>query len=296
MKRASPVFQFDGWIQKRRSPPGAVRLDCGIVPLGMLEANSLKVWLVRLNHSATQVPQWRDALSIGELEKADRFHFESHRLHYVASHFALRTVLGQCLGVSPGTVRFAVRSEPELAASAPLKGASGKPTLESSHGSNLRFNLSHTEGAALIAVAEGVELGIDIESQRPIDDLAGVARSVMSQEEFVGWERRDPEERLTAFYRLWTRKEAYIKATGLGLSASLQQITVPVSSGILLQSTRVEDSAGKGVWSVRDIEVPSGYFASLSSEGYVVPKIEFIDIDSDHKGRPESSLLYGSFH
>jgi 4'-phosphopantetheinyl transferase len=262
----------------------------------MLEANSLKVWLVRLNHNATQVPQWRAALSIRELERADRFHFENHRREYVASHFALRSVLGECLGISPATVRFAVRSEPELAASALARSASGKPVLEVSHGSNLRFNLSHTDGAALIAVAEGVELGIDIESQRPIEDLAEIANSVMSPEEFVGWKRLDPEERLTAFYRLWTRKEAYIKATGFGLSASLQQITVPISPGILLQSRRVEDGAGKGVWSVRDVEVPTGYFASLSCEGCEVPKIEVIDIDSDHKGRPENSLAYSSFH
>jgi len=147
---------------------------------------------------------------------------------------------------------------------------------------DLRFNLSHTRGAALIGVAAGRELGIDIEWQRPMEDLEGMARAVMSREELGQWLVLPPDDQTPAFYHLWTRKEAYLKAIGLGLYRSLQDVTVPVSARQLdPHSGRgglVRDSAGSGIWAIADIAAGDGYSASICCEGASVPALTVEDL------------------
>jgi 4'-phosphopantetheinyl transferase len=163
-----------------------------------------------------------------------------------------------------------------------------KPALIPSLGStgersNLRFNLSHTLGAALIGVALGRELGIDIERQRPLDDLDTMARSVMSAVELAQWQILEPGDRSRAFYHVWTRKESYLKAIGLGLYHSLQEVTVPVSVNSLDSSSGdfgiVQDRTREDIWSVTDIPVPEVYSASICCEGAEMPAIVVRELD-----------------
>jgi 4'-phosphopantetheinyl transferase len=146
----------------------------------------------------------------------------------------------------------------------------------------LRFNLSHTRGAALIGVAAGPELGIDIEWQRPMEDLDDMARAVMSPEELEQWLALPPDDRTPAFYHLWTRKEAYLKAIGLGLYRSLQEVTVPVSARQLDPLSTggglVRDSAGTGVWTIADLATGDGYSASICCEGASIPALTVADL------------------
>lgn len=168
-----------------------------------------------------------------------------------------------------------------------------KPALMTASGQlnrpDLRFNLSHTRGAALIGIGVGLELGIDIEWHRPMNDLDALARSVMSDTEMEQWLILKPEDRTRAFYHLWTRKEAYLKAIGLGLYRDLQEVTVPVSPDCLDDVPGrvylVRDRAGKGRWNVRDIQVPEGYSASLCCEGEKTPRIVVQELDLDDIAR-----------
>jgi 4'-phosphopantetheinyl transferase len=187
----------------------------------------------------------------------------------------LRTVLGRCLGISPEKVRFIAT------------GASGaKPSLEAGQSnSDFRFNLSHTAGAALIGVAIGREIGIDVEWHRPMEDLHGMARSVMSEEELRQWSVLSVPDQTPAFYHLWTRKEAYLKAIGLGLYRSLQDVTVPVSAdplGALPEgSSIVRDRSGTGLWRVGDVPAAEGYSASVCWEGDGVAALVMRDLVRD---------------
>jgi 4'-phosphopantetheinyl transferase len=150
---------------------------------------------------------------------------------------------------------------------------------------DLRFNLSHTSGAALIGVGVGPELGVDIEWQRPMDDLNAIARCIMSAEELTLWQTLAPGDRPRVFYQVWTRKESYLKAIGLGLYRDPREVTVPVSADLLLLSTRqsgiVRDRDQNGVWRVADIAASEGYSASICCEGEGMPEIIIREFEFD---------------
>ena len=139
---------------------------------------------------------------------------------------------------------------------------------------------------ALIGIAAGREVGADVEQKRPMEDLYGMARSVMSEGELQDWERLAPESRLDAFYRVWTRKEAYLKAIGLGLFRNLQEVTVPMAmsagDGDGDGAWRVRDSGRHAVWTVRDIGVWDGYSAAVCWEG--ADRVRVITHDFDLMG------------
>jgi 4'-phosphopantetheinyl transferase len=266
----------------------------------MLDADTVYVWRVELADllSAAQLDRCYALLSPEERQRADAFRGAGLRRDYILAHAALRSVLGLCLGVSPDAVPFApeafARSNGQLGSSSikpalmPM-GESGQTGQSNGIRPNLRpdlrFNLSHTRGAALIGVAIGRELGVDIEWQRPMEDLDAMAAAVMSPEELVQWLAVAPTERIPAFYHLWTRKEAYLKAIGLGLYRSLQEVTMPVSARQLeplpMSGRLVRDSAGEGVWTIADIAAGDGYSASICCEGAGTPALKVEDLSLD---------------
>ena len=245
----------------------------------MLSLDRVYIWRVSLDqsaaNSASHIASWRAMLSVEELCKSEKFSSKKLCHDYIASHAALRFVLGHCLGVSPASVQYA--NEPVSGNQSGLASASTtKPTLllvgkRINQRASLHFNLSHTKGAALIGVALGRELGVDIEWRRPLGDLHNMAKTVMSKLEFEQWLAMPSGERTRGFYNLWTRKEAYLKAIGLGLYRSLQEVTVPVSASPIEshsdEASLVHDDRGAGNWTIRDIPVNEGYSASVCCEG-----------------------------
>jgi 4'-phosphopantetheinyl transferase len=249
------------------------------------------VWQTDLDVAATetQMALWRTVLSPEERLREDSFRGAGLRRDYLIAHAALRAILGKCLGTAPASVAF----QPATSSA----GMMPKPALATAMESRqpaLRFNLSHTSGKALIGVVLGRELGIDIERHRPMDDLDGMAETVMSSTELEQWQSLPAHDRKPAFYRLWTRKEAYLKAIGLGLFRDLQDVTVPILPGILtgpsgerLQADwLVADRSGEGKWSVTDVLAPDGYAAAVCCEGDQVPPITFRELPISELGLP----------
>jgi len=245
----------------------------------MLRLDTVYIWRVSLDRSvanfADHLASWRAMLSAEELCRSEKFSSEKLCHDYIASHAALRFVLGHCVGVSPTSVKYA---------NGPASGNEGKvatastckPTLllvgdRENQQAKLHFNLSHTRGAALIGVALGRELGVDIEWHRPLHDLHAMAQYVMSKLEFERWLAMPSDEQTRGFYNLWTRKEAYLKAIGLGLYRNLQEVTVPVCATPLESQSDeaflVQDDRAKSKWTLRDIPVCEGYSASVCREG-----------------------------
>jgi len=251
----------------------------------MLDRNAVYVWRVPLDSvfDEARMASWRKLLSPEELRRADGFHGEGHRRDYVTAHVALRVVLGDCLGMEPSAVKLAV-SPPAVRskiAAAPTKPALSRTVCDADHGPDLRFNLSHTAGAALIAVAPGREVGVDIERNRPLEDLKAMAHTIFSEEELALWMKLPEADRRAAFYRVWTRKEAYLKAIGLGLYRVLQDVTVPTSIVALEgpgQAQLVRDVAGSGRWSVVDVAVEKGCCGAVCWEGDGLEKIVVADL------------------
>jgi 4'-phosphopantetheinyl transferase len=182
-------------------------------------------------------------LSEDELERAARFRFERDRRRFVAARSTLRSLLASYLDSSPGDIAFAY-------------GRYGKPAVP---GSELSFNVSHSGSCALFAFGPEFELGVDVElldSARPDDDL--VAESFFSPREVETLRSHSPSARPRAFLRCWTRKEAFIKARGDGLSLPLQDFDVSFATGetpAVLRTAWSPDEPGE--WALYDI---SGLF------------------------------------
>jgi 4'-phosphopantetheinyl transferase len=240
------------------------------------------MWRIRLDISGESSPTEFEGcleachamLTQQERQRAEAFRVETDRRQYVMTHAVLRILLGGFLHIEPAAVE--------------IVGEGGsKPGIRvGPDGPDLRFNLSHTRGAAIIGIAAGREVGADVEQKRPMEDLHGMALSVMSADELLEWERLAPESRLDVFYRVWTRKEAYLKAIGLGLFRNLQEITVPMAAsagdGDGEGAWRVRDRGSHAVWTVRDIGVWGGYSAAVCWEG--ADRVRVITHDFDLMG------------
>ncbi len=193
------------------------------------------------------------SLSADERERGRRFHFERDRRRFVTARGLLRLVLGRYLDMRPAGVRFGY-------------GPRGKPFLASADG--LRFNVSHSGGLALLAFAWRREVGVDVERLRPVPEAEDIAGRYFSPWEAAELRRLPKGERAAAFFRCWTRKEAFVKATGDGLSRPLDGFDVTVAPGEPARLLRVAGEPGAaGRFWIEDVSPGRGFAAALAVEG-----------------------------
>jgi 4'-phosphopantetheinyl transferase len=221
-----------------------------------LTPDSVHVWSGSQDQHPDAISGFYQILSPDEQEKASRFKFEIHRLHFIAAHGMLRRLLGNYLRVSPGQVRF-------------LKSKYDKPFLsEEFEASRLKFNMSHSGGRVMLAFAIGRELGIDVEQIRPDFGTHEIAERFFSRGEVATLRSLPESVQAEAFFNCWTRKEAFIKAIGEGLSCPLDRFDVTLSPGeaAKLLATRVEGQPASR-WSMQSLDAPDGYKAAIVVEG-----------------------------
>lgn len=195
-------------------------------------------------------------LSDDEGSRADRFHFAKDRNHFIAARVLLRTLLGAYLGIDSDKLRFAYAEK-------------GKPYLEESQRSGINFNLAHSHGRALYAFSNGREVGVDLEFIRADLTDEKIAERFFSPREIETLSTVPAELRKEAFFNCWTRKEAYLKAGGAGLSMPLDEFDVSLAPGepaALLRNDRSPAEVAR--WKMRSIPMPAGYVAALVVEGH----------------------------
>jgi 4'-phosphopantetheinyl transferase len=222
----------------------------------ILAPAEVHVWRGRLDLEAACLRRLEKTLSIDEQDRAGRYHFPRDRGAFIAARGMLRGILGRYLGRAPETVRFEY-------------GPHGKPRLPREDGQQrLRFNLTHSHGLALCAVAEGRELGIDIEHHRPELADAAIAERFFSAREVSTLRSLPPALQQPAFFACWTRKEAYLKAAGGGLTIPLNRVEVTLAPGepAALLSTEAGPIDAKR-WSLSELSPRAGYTAALVVEG-----------------------------
>jgi len=195
-------------------------------------------------------------LETGERERAWKFFFERDRLQYIVSHAALRTVLSLYCSVPARQIEFRAN-------------VYGKPAFppDSIH-ADLCFNLSHSGGTALIAVAEDAEVGVDVEQNVAERAEPDIARKFFSPSEVASLLRLPAADRTAAFFRCWTRKEAFIKGKGLGLSLDLGLFDVSLAPGqpAALLASR-ENPSDVSRWQMCDIPSDETQTAALAVDG-----------------------------
>ena len=211
------------------------------------------VWRTTLDLPAAALGRLGASLNAAERARADRYATEPLRDHFVAARGTLRTVLARYLAIAPAAVAFRTVMN-------------GKPAIDGMN--KLMFNLSHSKGAALIAVASGRRVGVDLEQVRPMRDFEALAERFFAPAERDELRAVPGSERQSAFFRAWTRKEAYIKATGEGIAAGLERFAVSLSPGAPALLRHVEgrpDEASR--WSLCDLDPWPGFAAALAIEG-----------------------------
>ena len=225
----------------------------GIPALG---SAAVHAWLVELEQPDAVVARLQDSLAEDELERAGRFHFERDRRRFTVARAALRGILAAYLDTAPDQLRFQY-------------GPYGKPTLAAGCGDDrLRFNLSHSGTLALCAVTSGREIGVDIEWVRPLSHLEQIAQRFFSPRESAVLFALPSGEWLPAFYRCWTRKESYIKATGDGLQCPLDAFDVSLRPGDPPRLLRVAGQPDASTrWTLWDVSPCADYAAALLAEG-----------------------------
>ncbi len=223
----------------------------------LIRGAEVHVWRFSLKQAPEVLSALSQTLAPEESERAARFHFRKDRDSFVVARGVLRDILGRYLGVRPGQVRFTY-------------GEYGKPALagETCGGLALRFNLSHSHEAACCAVACGREVGVDVEYLKSGVETLSLAEHFFSRGEVAALKALPPDQQLRGFFNCWTRKEAYIKARGEGLSHPLDAFTVslePGSPAALLSTERDPEEATR--WSLTDLPFGDAYAAALACEG-----------------------------
>ncbi|MGH8583368.1 MAG: 4'-phosphopantetheinyl transferase family protein [Gammaproteobacteria bacterium] len=217
----------------------------------------VSVWAFTLAGSHALRARCQAWLSHAERERAARFTCARDRTEYLFAHGVLRFLLGRYSGVQPAALRFEV-------------GPWGKPTLRTQTlaGAGLSFNLTHSGGRALLAVADGREIGIDLEKKRPDIEALSIARNYFFGSELEAIRGTPDELRTHAFFRYWTAKEAVIKGEGLGLSLPLDRFHVRFLSGnTRARVETLDESRLAPDWFVRTLPCEPAWSAAVAARG-----------------------------
>jgi 4'-phosphopantetheinyl transferase len=243
-------------------------------------AGEIHLWAVPLDPPPEREAALRLLLAADELARADRFRFDRHRRRFAVGRGRLRELLGGYLGVAPAVLAFGY-------------GEKGKPVLAgppAAVGGGLAFNLSNSHELALVAVAAGgeprggagadpgggaapgarpaIELGVDVEHLRPMPDALAIAERYFSPAERRVLAAVPAAQRDEAFFNCWTRKEAYLKAIGDGLSVPLDRFDVTLAPGQPARFLALDGDPGRAArWSLFHLRPAPGYVGALAVPG-----------------------------
>lgn len=217
--------------------------------------DAIHVWWATLRVSELCFNRLRASLMPDEIARAGRFRFPEHRARFVVAHGALRDILSRYLGVPAAQLAFSTNPY-------------GKPALAVPEHAWLQFNLSHSGDMVLFAVTRDRPIGIDVEQIIPPDNFPRLVEQFFSENEYRAFCALPEGKRAAAFFAGWTRKEAYVKALGVGVTLPLNQFDItmdPDEPARLLADRRYPHHVE--AWSLLSFTPAPGYIAALAVEG-----------------------------
>lgn len=177
--------------------------------------NNIDIWLLNKEEILPLRSNWANILSVDEQQRANRFHFNEDSISFALYHACKRLILASYLNHSPKDIVFAQQEK-------------GKPFLPSSI---IKFNLSHTKNMAILAVAYNIEVGVDIEKNKPANNYLEIAKRFFHIEEYNYLKKIDnAQKQQFAFFEIWTAKEAILKATGQGIAAGMNNFCIQLDT------------------------------------------------------------------
>jgi 4'-phosphopantetheinyl transferase len=224
-----------------------------------LSRRTVHVWRLIFNQLTDNLEFFTKTLSPNERDRADRFRFEKDKAHFIVFTGALKTIIGRYLNCDPRRIQFQYSEF-------------GKPYLMANHdGDAFFFNMAHSNHLAVIGFGRILQIGIDIEFIRPIPDIDEIGKRIFSPNEYKKYHSLPENQKQTAFFNCWTRKEAFIKAIGKGLSFPLDRFSVSFAPG---NSCRIIDIDGDtekaSKWSLVHFIPAKNYSAALALNDRVI--------------------------
>lgn len=187
-----------------KHPPQHLTLNC----------QEVHIWKINLEQSSINVQNSFDILNEAEKNKAQKFRFEKHQKRYTMARSSLKRILSRYLSMTPQNVEFQYNDY-------------GKPQLlEKLNNIDLQFNVSHSENVAIYGITCHYLIGVDIEYIRPMPEADNLAKRFFSRKEFEHISQLSSTEKYEEFFKLWTAKEAYLKAIGKGISGGLEKVEI----------------------------------------------------------------------
>jgi 4'-phosphopantetheinyl transferase len=220
-----------------------------------LNRDELHVWLASVELASERLDELERTLSADEIARAEKFYFQHDRRRFVGRRGILRAILANYLEMKPSGLRF-------------VYNEFGKPGFEvSQETGSLSFNLSHSGELVLIAVAIDRDVGVDIEFIDNSVPFEEVAKRVLSVNEIAALEALPESLRRAGFFNCWARKEAYVKALGMGLSMPLNSFDVSLVQGETATYVESASSSDTSNWKIENLSIDSRYAAAVSAAG-----------------------------
>jgi 4'-phosphopantetheinyl transferase len=220
-----------------------------------LTNDEIHIWCASLDQPTSLVEKLGSTLSMDERARAERFYFKRDRNRFIVRHAILRMILGYYLGAEASELEFCY-------------GRNGKPRLADTFGNEtILFSISRSEGLALYGFARNCEIGVDVESVRDIPEMDQIVDRIFSTRETHVYGALPEHLKREALFACWTRKEAFVKATGDGLSRPLDKFELTVDPGEPAGLLAIDgDQKSARQWSIHDLKPASGFAAAIVTE------------------------------
>ena len=251
------------WAQLWNTPPSNL----------CLTSEEVHIWCANLDLSATEIEELIPILSKDEIEKAQKFRFDEHRRRFIAARGRLRQLLATYLELSEQEIKFEYSDR-------------GKPQLITNlNPDNLQFNVSHSHNLALYAFTYQERVGIDLEYLRSLRDAANIARRFFAPKEYELIASLIGDRQQQVFFQTWTIKEAYLKATGEGLSGSIDAVEVSFEGDRAMGLAAIGGNARLAAdWLIHSFTPTDNFIATMAVESKSDPtkqkQIKFWAIDN----------------
>ncbi len=221
-----------------------------------LANDEIHIWCTSLDQPTSLAERLVCTLSTDERAKAQRFYFEEDRKRFIVRHGILRMILGCYSGVEASELWF-------------FYGRNGKLRLaDTFRNGTILFSMSSSEGLALYGFTRNREIGVDVECVRDIPDMDQIAELIFSATEALAYRALPDHLKREAFFSCWTRKEAFLKATGDGLSLPLNKFELAVDPGGPAKRLNIDtDMKSACRWSIYDLKPALGFAAAIAAEG-----------------------------
>jgi 4'-phosphopantetheinyl transferase len=213
---------------------------------------NVHVWAASLDLPVNTITALASILASTELDRAARFRFVRDRNRFIAGRGFMRVILGHYLSANPVELEF-------------IYGNHGKPALGGVFATaRLHFSLSHSENLGLLAISPVGAVGVDVENIRPLDDADSLVNRFFSQREITSFQKVPKNAKSLAFFKLWTRKEAFLKATGEGIAHLLDQVEVSFLPNESVKLLNLPKQLGQITdWHLHNLVPASGFVAAL---------------------------------